>query len=92
VAKADGAPSAELAAVRSARAAAAGDRDAAVAALSKADLRSLEPTFQLLVLEAKLRVAGSDAERAEVVRAAKALQSPTLADEEKGRLAAILGE
>jgi hypothetical protein len=92
VAKADGAPAAELAAVRSAHAAASGDRDAVVAALSKADLGPLEPTFQLLALEARLRVAGSDAERAEVARAAKALQSGALSDEEKGRLRAILGE
>jgi hypothetical protein len=37
-------------------------------------------------------VAGDDAERAQVAAAAKALQRPGLSDEERARLAPLLGD
>ncbi|WP_242345092.1 hypothetical protein [Anaeromyxobacter terrae] len=87
-----GAPAAELAIVKAAYHSARGEADAARAALASADVQGLSLDFQLLALEARARLATSDAARAEVRAAAKALPRDQLSEEEAPRLDALLGE
>jgi hypothetical protein len=85
-----GAPAAEVAAVRAAYASARGDRAAAREALARLEGADLPPEFQLLVLEARARVAEGDAERAAVRSAAQAFPRERLADDDRRRVEAVI--
>jgi hypothetical protein len=87
----DGAPAAEVAAVRAAEASARGDRAATSAALEGLDDQALPLAFRLLALEARARVADGEAARSEVAKAARAFPRDELDEEDAARLDALLG-
>jgi hypothetical protein len=86
-----GAPAAELAVVKAAYHSARADAGAAQAALAGVDARTLSPDFQLLALEARARLATTDAARAEVRAAAEALPRDQLSEEGAARVEALIG-
>jgi hypothetical protein len=87
----EGAPAGEVAAVGAAYASARGDRAAARAALARLDGVELPVPFQLLVLEARGRVAEGDAERAAVRKAAEGFPRERLDEDSRRRLDALGG-
>ena len=85
-----GAPAAELAVVQAAYHSARADEAAARAALGAVDLPALPLDFQLLALEARARLATTDAARAEVSAAARALPLDELSDDDAARVEALI--
>jgi len=88
---AEGAPEAEVAALRAAEASARGDRPATLAALATLDDGALPVPFRLLALEARARVADGEGARAEVARAASAFPRESLDEDDAARLDAVAG-
>lgn len=86
----DDAPAAEIAVVRAAYHAAGGSRAEARSALAALEGATLPIRFQLLALEARARVAESDADRAAVRNAAQAFPRAALDDDEAKRLDGVL--
>jgi len=86
-----GAPPAEEAAVRLAWRSARGELTEARAALSGLPVAELPASFQLLVLEARARLAADEAERAAVRRDAGAFPRDLLDEREGARLDALAG-
>jgi hypothetical protein len=84
-----GAPAGELAALEAAYASARGDRAAARLGLARLEGVELPADFRLLALEARARLAESDAERAAIREAAKAFPRAQLGDDALGRLEAL---
>jgi hypothetical protein len=84
------APAAEVGAVRAAYHSASGRRDEARSALATLEGATLPLPFQLLALEARARIAESDADRAAVRSTAQALPRAKLDDQEAERLDALL--
>jgi hypothetical protein len=83
------APTTEVAAVLAAYRSASGSRAEARSALAGLDAATLSVPFQLLALEARARVAESEAEREGVRSAARAFQRDALDDDEAERLEAV---
>jgi hypothetical protein len=83
------APGTEIAAVLAAYRSASGSRAEARAALAGLDTPTLSIPFQLLALEARARLAESDAEREAVRSAARAFPRDALDDEQVERLEAV---
>ncbi len=84
-----GAPAAEIAVIRAAYQSATGEETAARALLAGLDAAALPAGFRLLALEARARVAGGDAERAEVRKAAQAFPRAALDEGDAARLESL---